>query len=598
MADESDVEKDISPHKLLPGAPVRSRLLVGVVTDASNEKAEMKFDGVSEDEEHLAFKRRCIFERLQREEINRTEAIAELNVGESRFYTLYEQFRQSKDYTGMIRGKRGPKIGSTYTSEKMTAVLEEAFDKYRGPKASIMAVLRKAQQLCHEKNLGRPTKYQVSKFIKSKSERLLYTRKYGEEAAAQKFDHRPGFIEPSPEEANVQMDHTLVDILLVDEVDRSCIVGRPWLTVIICTLTRIIMGWYLSFRAPSVITVQLALLAAFLPKNSKYNPLKIDVNMHPFCGLPPECYTDNASEFVSQQLLLKCARYGMDWSHRPIGKKWYGGIIERVIGTFMTRSVHFLPGSTGSNPVERQFFESELNATMSMTEFCEWFACEVTKYHSRRHAALDCSPRIAWSELRGKGTPGELPGIGGDEELSFALDFMPSEYDLKVHNYGINFASRRYWGDVLVGRIGQKCEIRYDPNDLRTIWVLLDSVFFNIGCNRMRKGDSMNYESHTKHISILRHDVNRKVIPIGLNTDEFGLACEERSDAIVAQAIANTASNLNPHEDAIEELPSTPVDRVTDYALPMLQGSSVEVEIDDDDDDDLKPQILIDHEDY
>uniref|UniRef100_UPI0039068E0B integrase catalytic domain-containing protein n=1 Tax=Pseudomonas putida TaxID=303 RepID=UPI0039068E0B len=250
--------------------------------------------------------------------------------------------------------------------EALLPILEQAFkEKYKGPKATIAAVLRRAEELCYSQAVHRPTKYVVTKFIKSKPERFLYTCKYGEEAAAQKYDARPGFKEVEPAEADAQMDHTLVDMLLVDESDRTLILGRPWLTVIICTLTRVILGYFLSFRPPSVITVQLAILSAVLPKDSSFNPVSADPYKYPFCGLPPGWYTDNAAEFITQQLQRKCKRYGMDWDHRPIGKKWYGGIVERLIGTFMTRAVHFLPGATGSNPVERVYFQSELNATMT-----------------------------------------------------------------------------------------------------------------------------------------------------------------------------------------------------------------------------------------
>jgi putative transposase len=583
---------DSSPHRLLPGAPTKARPLVGVDVITSEERSKIKNAYVSEFEEDLAFKRRVVFEKLADKKITRDEAVAELNVKLSRFYTLYDEFRESKDYTGMIRGKRGPKPGSMHASELMLATLQDAFAaKYIGPKAGAMVVLRKAEQLCQKRGLPRPTKYLVSKFIKSKPPRELYTLKFGEEAAAQKYDHRPGYIEDSPEDADVQADHTLVDILLVDEKDRSCIVGRPWLTIIICTLTRVILGYFLSFRNPCVITVQLALIAAFLPKDNQYNPLKADPYVYPFSGVPPGCYTDNAAEFITQQLILKCVRWGMDWDHRPIGKKWYGGIVERVIGTFMTGSVHFLPGSTGSNSVERVYFKSELNATMTLPEFCEWFAHEVTKYHSRRHDALGCSPRMAWAELRGKGAQGELPQISQAEALSFALDFMPSEYGLKIHNYGINFASRRYWGEELIGRIGLDCEIRYDPSDLQTIWVLLDSTFINIGCNRMRKGDSLNYESYRKSITISRHDPDRRLISVGSHTDEYGLEAEEHSDAIVSRAITNTARSKVPGSVEFEELPQVSADRAIPPidSKPAEGGEAV---------DDLKPNILIDPDDF
>ncbi|WP_416195274.1 hypothetical protein [Pseudomonas sp. 10S4] len=71
---------------------------------------------------------------------------------------------------------------------------------------------------------------------------------------------------------------------------------------------------------PNVITVQLALVSAILRKDSFFNPMKTDPNLYPFCGLPSQIYTDNAAEFISPELMAKCARHGIDWDHRPIGK--------------------------------------------------------------------------------------------------------------------------------------------------------------------------------------------------------------------------------------------------------------------------------------
>lgn len=599
MEEDKDVDStkvDTHEHRLLPGAPKKTRPLIGVEAVASSEVGKLKHTESNEYEEDLAYRRHVVFEKLKNKLMTREEAIAELKVKQSRFYELYRDYRQSKNYTGMIRGKRGPKLGSTHTSEMMLAVLEAAFaEKYSGPKASIMVVLRRAQELCGSRGLTRPTRHMVSKFIKSKPARLICALKYGEEEAAQKYDPRPGFKESAAEDADVQMDHTLVDIELVDERDRRCIAGRPWLTIIICTLTRVILGYFLSFRTPSVITVQLAILSAVLPKNSMYNPLSADPFIYPFSGVPPGLYTDNAAEFITQQLKRKCRRYEMDWEHRPIGKKWFGGIVERVIGTFMTGAVHFLPGTTGSNTVERKFFNSEVDATMTLPEFKAWFQCEVSKYHSKRHDAIDCSPRMAWAELRGKGTPGELKQISEEDSLSFALDFMPSEYDKKIHDYGINFASRRYWGEELAGRIGSTCEIRYDPNNLLTIWVLLDSTFVNIKCSRVRKGDSMDYESYKKSINLLRSDPARRQIPVGFHTDEYGLEAEARSQEIVAQAINNTALSKTANQGSVEEVCDVSADIVTVAKLPFLDDNSI---AQNEEAEELKPRILFDDDDF
>jgi putative transposase len=61
-----------------------------------------------------------------------------------------------------------------------------------------------------------------------------------------------------------QCDHTKIDILVVEQT--GAVLGRPWLTTVVDTYSRCIMGIHLGFDAPSASVVCLALRHAILPK--------------------------------------------------------------------------------------------------------------------------------------------------------------------------------------------------------------------------------------------------------------------------------------------------------------------------------------------
>lgn len=61
-----------------------------------------------------------------------------------------------------------------------------------------------------------------------------------------------------------QCDHTRVDVLLVDQ--HGEILGRPWLTTVIDSYSRCIIGINLGYDAPSSQVVALALRHVILPK--------------------------------------------------------------------------------------------------------------------------------------------------------------------------------------------------------------------------------------------------------------------------------------------------------------------------------------------
>jgi putative transposase len=139
------------------------------------------------------------------------------------------------------------------------------------------------------------------------------------------------------------MDHTLVDVTVVDEVRRESM-GRPWITVAFDIATRVVLGFHLSLHAPSAVSVGLALAMTGLPKEQWLAERSLELDW-PMFGLPKALHLDNAAEFHSIVLSRGCERYGIGLEYRPPGRPYFGGHIERYLGTLMRR-IHGLPGTT------------------------------------------------------------------------------------------------------------------------------------------------------------------------------------------------------------------------------------------------------------
>ena len=163
----------------------------------------------------------------------------------------------------------------------------------------------------------------------------------------------------------VQIDHTLVDVMVVDEVRRQSM-GRPWITVAFDIATRAVLGFHLSLNAPSSISVGLTLAMVGLPRERWLVERGIEVEW-PMFGIPRLLHLDNGAEFHSVALSRGCERYGISLEYRPPGRPHFGGHIERYLGTLMRR-IHGLPGTTFSSPVKRGNYRSEAKATMTMAE--------------------------------------------------------------------------------------------------------------------------------------------------------------------------------------------------------------------------------------
>jgi putative transposase len=92
-------------------------------------------------------------------------------------------------------------------------------------------------------------------------------------------------------------------------------------------------------------------------------------------------------------------------------------------------------------------------------------------YHDSMHRTLATTPRAMWQRgIEGQGDPRRVPNPS-----RFSLDFMPFAYR-QLRRDGIHLHGLRYWSDTLglwLGRLTEKCPVRYDPRDLTTVWIRL-----------------------------------------------------------------------------------------------------------------------------
>ncbi|WP_256671817.1 transposase family protein [Pseudomonas sp. 18058] len=233
----------------------------------------------------------------------------------------------------------------TLLSEEVEVIIADAAKKYESKAASYSKVWVEVDVTCKEKGLASPCKDTVLRRVKSLlSQRARMRIKHGKDAEAQFFSARPGKKEVTRPLQWVQMDHTLVDVMLLSD-DRKNIIGRPWWTVAIDIKTRVILGYYVSLHVPSTVSVACTLSLSILPKTEFAKNLGLAPMDYYFYGKPEVLHMDNASEFTSPKFQAGCSSFGIDPEYRPIGRKHYGGHVERLIGTFMTTKVHFLKGA-------------------------------------------------------------------------------------------------------------------------------------------------------------------------------------------------------------------------------------------------------------
>ncbi|RXJ54562.1 Mu transposase C-terminal domain-containing protein [Candidatus Marinarcus aquaticus] len=402
------------------------------------------------------------------------------------FTTLYRWHRGYKStgtVTGLLSQKRGRKKDTVFIEQDIEDIIQETIknDYLTVHKPSIKSIINTIKIKCLERNLTFPSNNTIRNRINKLSQYELLEKRKNKASARDKFAPAPKHYKADYPLQVVQIDHTLVDLQIVDDEERTAI-GRPWITLAIDVYSRMIVGYYLSLDAPSGVSVGMCIVNSILKKDKLLNDFNIEEEWNVW-GQIDNIATDNGADFRSFSVEQACLANGIHIEFRPIGKKEYGGHIERLIGTTMTE-VHDIPGSPKSNIQQKGSYDSEKYACMTFSEFERWLLLYITKiYQHNYHSGIDSTPFEQWK----KGILGssECPGIGYPQlpvdETSLTLDFLPT-IERSVQKNGVTIDGLNYFHPVLRTKIrgydqGLKLKkedsqyiFKRDPRDISTIW--------------------------------------------------------------------------------------------------------------------------------
>lgn len=256
-----------------------------------------------------------------------------------------------------------------------------------------------------------------------------------------------------------QSDHTRLDIMLVDR--HGVVIGRPWLTTVIDSYSRALMGINLGFDAPSSQVVALALRHAILPK--AYHP---EYGLHSdwICyGKPEYLFTDGGKDFRSNHLMEIGSQLG--FVHKLRDRPSEGGIVERFFRTLNESILRALPGYTGSN-VQQRPKEAEQDANLTLRDLEKVIVSFIVDRHNQ-----DLDARMGDQTRNQRWESGLIstPLVLSERELDICL--MKTLRRTVQRGGHIQFENVMYQGEYLAGYAGQTVSIRYNPQDITTIWI-------------------------------------------------------------------------------------------------------------------------------
>jgi len=402
------------------------------------------------------------------------EAANTLQVSERYVYKLIGSYRKSEGIlTSLIPEKPSGGKGKHRLTDAQESLIQQVIEKsyLTSQKLRPANITEEIHKRCFEENMATPSDATIRRRIHNIP--LVQLQKRGEDAISTPIIGN--FPKVNYPLSVVQIDHTLVDIILVDPINRLPI-GRPYITVAIDVYSRCIAGFVLSLEAPSAVSVGLCLTHVAAEKGPWLTEHNIDTSW-PIHGKPGIIHVDNGTDFHSVALTRGCSQHGIQIIYRPPGKPHYGGIIERVIGTLMNL-VHTLPGTTFSNVTERGNYPSDTKACLTLAELERWLTIAITKYyHVKLHKGIGETPirryesGIELIKHNGK----TLPYV--HNRRAFLIDFLPIIHrSLRRDGFMVDHIT--YYNNALRPFIIErekygKFLIRRDPRDLSRVYVNL-----------------------------------------------------------------------------------------------------------------------------
>lgn len=305
-----------------------------------------------------------------------------------------------------------------------------------------------------------PSHMTVYKVINSHLEdKNKKNRHPGSPIAGQIVQTTEGILEITHSNQIWQIDHTKLDILLIDSEDKK-VIGRAYISLVMDSYSGCVAGFYIGFEAAGSHEVGLALRHAILPKHyGKEYELQ---EVWSVCGIPEYIVTDRAKEFKSEHLKQISLQLGFIRRLRAFPQA--GGLIESIFDKINKEVLSLYGGYTGSR-VEERPPEAEKTACLTLDRL-EKILVKYFVDHYNRHDY----PRVRNQKRIERWKSSfllEKPLLIDERKLDICL--MKVAYR-NVEKYGcVNFLGWVYQGDCLVNYEGKQVSLRYDKRNIVTV---------------------------------------------------------------------------------------------------------------------------------
>lgn len=270
---------------------------------------------------------------------------------------------------------------TTFYSTTKNNTLQFAYDK------ALKALGVKPKEITIEELAEFPTYEQFYYFMRKETGAVERARKRAGEIQYNK-DMRPVLGTSAAEVMGpgslYQIDATIADIYLLAENDRTKIVGRPTLYIVIDVFSRLVTGIYVGFENPSWVTAMSALANALMDKVEycASHGIEISHDDWPVKG-KPEAILGDKGEMLGRTVEVLSHALHIDIQNTPSYRADWKGIVERHFGTLQAKFQPYVEGYvTGEIGKKRGGHDYRLDAELTLSEFTRLIIACVVEYNT------------------------------------------------------------------------------------------------------------------------------------------------------------------------------------------------------------------------
>lgn len=300
-----------------------------------------------------------------------------------------------------------------------------------------------------------------------------------------------------------EIDATVADIYVVSKFNRSWVIGRPVIYVVIDRASRIVVGLFVDIVYASWDAARQALLNAFLPKKdfcARYGVV-IEEEDWPCSGLPLSIVCDrgemiaNAPEYHIAPLGIK-----LDFA-APLRADWKA-VVERRFGIANKEALHDLDGTTLGKPRSRLDPDERKKAIHTLDEVTKILIQDFIEFNTTRNIEDILTPGMVSADL--EPTPlnfwnyhvsRHLHSLSVIDEEQARIELMPAiKASITMHGikfedryYSCEIAEKEHWFELARAEGEYSIDGRLDEGSSSTIYVRKDKRSPLVQCNLLPK---------------------------------------------------------------------------------------------------------------